>query len=288
MCRKTRLPSLPGCVEDVQRPAGEPTLLRKVDTIPVARTSSLERENPLSADSERIQVTSRADFELDQHLTVRLKGRLWEPMTFKTRTRTTRILGYMRFYWIGITNNLKLKDAYIALKGQSTILSQRTSAMTANAQRVIKLDNIRKLSGARCSLIEKELECQVDIWLAQRHLARLEHALAITWTADGLTNSALFEMASCPLHQYMSAYIADRDDALERTDLVEKREELVKCTSRGVAGLEVLCSHLEDRIVANDQLLFKFLLMTVNLLTCLGQFLYNDYVKKPRIFKCTM
>merc|ERR1712139_35429 len=95
------------------------------------------------------------------------------------------------------------------------------------------------------------------------------------------------QMASCPLRDFMYEYIKDRDDALAREDDDERHRAVVDAALKAVAGTEILLASLFDRLNANDQLLFKLILMIVNIMTCIGQYAYN-HLFEERIYTCTM
>jgi len=100
-------------------------------------------------------------------------------------------------------------------------------------------------------------------------------------SAGSVTTDQLFQMAGVPFDDFMLIYVRDRDDALEKEDSTERKRELIKALTKGVDGLECMCGYLQEAIDQNDQLLFKIVLMLVNLIGALGQFLYTDYVNKP-------
>merc|ERR1711879_231273 len=102
----------------------------------------------------------------------------------------------------------------------------------------------------------------------------------------GTYTCEMLQMASCPLDVYLDNYITARDRALSEKDPAIKRYALMKVATKAAVGFEVLCNDLKLRIHANDELLFKGLLLFVNLLTCLGQYVYNDFINPERVYRC--
>jgi hypothetical protein len=242
-------------------------------------------------------------------LLLNTKGEVWEPMRRQDVHKYT-VTGTIRWYWIGLTYNMKLRSVYMQLRAKVATLRTMAAALNEDLMEdeEAKLEeNREQLHAMGCGAeigsmtlastcfaktIEKEAgNDDVEIILSEKCLTKLERLLKLEWTIHGifkvyrLTTDQVLQMASCPLDEFMEHYITDRNDALSRKISSEKRIELTKATLKGVAEFEILCDDLRDRITANDQLFFKLFLMLINIFTCVGQYCY-DYFFPEEIYKC--
>lgn len=124
----------------------------------------------------------------------------------------------------------------------------------------------------------------VDIERAENTLRRLEAFLLHSYHPDPsitdpdpkreMKTDVLFQMAGCPFTDAMEIYLRRRDAAFKTKNL--RRREILKVIISGTDVVDTLCGYLQSRIDANDQLLFKILLVTMNLLTVLGEYVFKN------------
>jgi len=203
--------------------------------------------------------------------------------------------GLIRFQWLGLTKNMELREIHMALRKKLYTISHEATALSIGginkqtqrlATTATQLRSLRKTGVAPRMRHSHHFQEQTDddaaIALCRCTLERLESLLLRDWKLEGrlathkFRTTELLSMARCPLDGFVEQYIADRDDALEREGDEEMRVELTKAALKGVAGMEILCASLHDRINQNDEMLFKLLLMFVNIFGLIAKYLQLD------------
>jgi len=236
--------------------------------------------------------------------------RQWEPMEEKSIPKWS-LPGFVKFYFIGLTNNSKLKATYMEMFSKLEVLSQRAKAISEQWMNLQKermnmeyYQHMGVLNTERRGSIRHE--SQLLIYECEDLIRKLEGYLLVD--PFGVLNLKVYEllhMASCPLDQFVQGYLARRDNALHmpcfppdslenacqleetRQQQMDKEKQMAKAAVRSIAQMEILFEALKVKIDTNDQLLFKLFLVAVNIATCLGQYLYDRYQgKEPEQVKC--
>lgn len=195
-----------------------------------------------------------------------------------------------KFYWLGLTRNYQLKAAYMQFHAKLRVLSQKAQALTVDwieDSEWLKEEQrkIQRNRSSRRLVVKQDYESEI---LLAKDTLRLLEALLLYRFQEGqyvsLRGDEFLQMAGCPLDELAAAYLADRDGALNIKSRDVRRRELVKAVVKGVDGFECLCQSLHQRIVENDNLIFKLLLLIINCLTCIAQFIYADHIKEKPLW----
>lgn len=200
----------------------------------------------------------------------------WMPLpdkVVKPWSLRQKIVGRTRFYWRGVTNNKRLRSRYMILRAQLKLLSQSAAAFTE--------DNLEEQKDARAQKLlsqsaddDRNVENDQAVWT----LNKLQEIIA-----DFSTD---LRMAGCPMDQFIAHYMYYCEKVENHRGVNTEREALTALISKGVAEFEILVDYLKVKIDMNDLLLYNIVLMTTNLLTCLGQYVYNDYINPERTYRC--
>lgn len=213
----------------------------------------------------------------------------WVPMTGASLERAS-CCAQIRFVWIGLVHNLKLKHVYIKLRQELQVYHNQSATMSWFSHRKMKdnmVDNHQQQLVADGESADAD-EAESAITVAQNYLASLEDLLNHEWPEVGYKTSTLFHLASCPIDVFIDEYTKVRDDAMSNENIEERRRQLVKTFASGVAGLDTLVGDLKVTIDNNDQIAFKAFLLFVNLCTCVGQYIFNHFIHPNRTYKCKL
>jgi len=175
--------------------------------------------------------------------------------------------GRASFYWEGLTNNTKVRADFMTLRAELATLDQLSIAMSVDAyEDVVESDQ----QDTRNTLFDEDI--RIDIQRSLNALKKLEH-LVKEFHVQLLA-------ANCPVNSLVKTYTQDRDevfaDVHRLTDGSKIRSKLVRVLVGGISQYEILCDYYRVAIDNNDQLLFKLVLMVINMLTVLGQYIYKD------------
>lgn len=164
------------------------------------------------------------------------------------------------FFWKGLTNNTSLKE---------------TTYRFATVIKKVQHDADRLDEG---HVSGQEIE----------HV--LHDAMGQLRTLDGLVNrlvrhgnhslrvDQLMQLAGVPYMTFVKFYISARNQAFHEKDDTKRAMELVRCIMESTDYLLTMCNSLEVAVARNDDLPFKVLLVFLNCVTIMGQFLYERYI----------
>jgi hypothetical protein len=222
----------------------------------------------------------------------------WEPIAHVCIAKHS-LRGTAQWYWIGLLKNLELRAIHMQLRAKVTTILSNANALNEDlmedeekqleeeAQALRKAGKSEDWISRQTSLMRSGSQYSTyednatEIIQSMRCLQTLEELIKRPWVIHGLlrkyfvTTDELMQWASCPFDEFAEQYISDRDVAMQINDPAERRVELCKATLKGVARFELLCHILNDRINANDTLLFKVLVLCLQVLTTFGQYVWS-------------
>jgi len=192
--------------------------------------------------------------------------------------------GTFWFYKTGLTVNESLRSVTMRFHARLHHVRRHVAFLTDG---LIKDTHDAVSSGKHVEdfIVSSEIEQTLDV------LRDIDDLLALDfkrdtrvdwWTGETITHymsiGELAQIAACPWEPFIDSYVSSRHKALTCKAVARRRRELILAAANGVDGLEVLVRHLENKINANDLLLFKTTLLFLNGLSCFAQFAWSDYV----------
>lgn len=96
--------------------------------------------------------------------------------------------------------------------------------------------------------------------------------------SGNLSIGEVADAAGCSWSIFLEAYMTNRNNALQGTDDLHERRDMIGAAIKGVDGLELLFQQLVHQIDNNDLMAFKLWILFVNAITCLAGFFWSDYI----------
>jgi len=186
------------------------------------------------------------------------------------RRRRPRIIRKLYFYWIALVNNNKHKMDYIRLKSKLHRLINIADTYTSYVE--------RHRFEEPYNLIDTP-EQPIDLTMIIDLFIRLESFLK--------EFSHLIWYYRVPFNMYIKKYLEYRDDIcnirpsryIKDKNRIRERsfKKLLKRTNYIVGEFDIMSEFIKDGVDRLDDLTFKLLIMTINILIFIGQFIWNQY-----------
>jgi hypothetical protein len=174
----------------------------------------------------------------------------------------------INYYWIGLINNEIHKYSYLKFRSDIEILKEKSVAMHEDLFKLIQdMERKKEIKDLKNHCIDDDIFNifkEIDKILLRSH--------KIMWCTKA------------PLKEFLNSYFSTRDITcqIENNDLlIEKR--LDNMTSV-VMELEVISEFIRTSVDKNDQMLFKLLVILLNIATMIGQYYWTTNLNKFNCF----
>lgn len=165
----------------------------------------------------------------------------------------------LKYYWIGLINNEKHKFSYIQIRSEIEILKEKSVAMHEDLFNFYQSKE-RKDGKIKNHCLDDDI---IKIFL------EIDNIL--------IKNYKIMYCTRAPTNQFIKSYFLIRDETCllkEKNSTIDKR--LNSMTSI-IMKLEVISEFIKSSVDKNDQMLFKLLLLILNLFTLIGQYFWNNF-----------
>ena len=175
------------------------------------------------------------------------------------------------YYWIGITNNQDHKFKYLEFRASLDILQKKGIAMYEDLYVAIKTEETK--------IVDYDNEIKDDIIeifkLLDKYLLKYHKLLWCT---------------KAPIKKFIISYFQNRNKICEINTLNHFSTKIErKLSNREIAQLklynmnlvvselDVMSEFIKSSVDTNDQLPFKIFLLILNILSVMGQYIWNNY-----------
>lgn len=169
----------------------------------------------------------------------------------------------IKYYWIGLTNNEIHKYNYLEFRSQVEVLKEKSIAIQSDLFR-LNQENERN----RClKNIDYCLDDDIEYMFTEIEKILLKFHKLI-WSTRA------------PILKFINNYFITRNEILyNKRDFFTIEKKLNKVTQI-VMNLDVMSEFIKSSVDINDQLMFKVLLLIVNMITLFGQYYWFGNLKK--------
>ena len=200
-----------------------------------------------------------------------------------------------QFYWNAVFHNKMYKEMYIGLRQELCTIRLMLTSLTQ--------------MGFETAWDEENTEYQLE----EKNTAHINTELLLCLKGLNHVFRTYYEfmwLCGCPMHLVYRAYFPESElssfDKLqfkgtpgawvltcgfrgpmeEYSPAQELRMKSVFCFSI-LSRLEACLDIISSQVDRNDELVFKIFLFVINILTFIGQYIWNAYINPERVYTCT-
>ena len=169
----------------------------------------------------------------------------------------------IKYYWIGLINNEKHKYNYLEFRSQVEVLKEKSIAIQSDLFRL----NQEYERNKSLKNINYCLDDDIEYMFTEIEKILLKYHKLIWCTR-------------APILKFINNYFLTRNEILYNTHDFSTIEEKLNKTTSIVMNLDVMSEFIKSSVDINDQLMFKALLLIVNIVTLFGQYYWFGNLKK--------
>lgn len=180
----------------------------------------------------------------------------------------------MIYYWVGITNNQTHKFQYLEFRASLDILQKKGIAMYEDLYVTIQNEKKQTIN------YDKEINDDIiEIFkLLDNYLLKYHKLLWCTKAPIKKFIDSYFTKRSniCGCFSSKEIKSENKIEVLSNQDIAKYK---LDCMNSVVSELDVMSEFIKSSVDTNDQLPFKIFLLFLNILSLIGQYIWNNYSK---------